>query len=988
MKKYHRRLKKFYKELKKRFNHYINGTKGVISLFLAILMVPFATIAGSLINAARINSAVAIFDEALCNASNSTIGTYDAFLRKRFGMLAMSQNTAAYGTEYTAQDLISDTFEFYMKQNLGSLSNTYTSFDVSATGVYPLADTDVLLSQVLEAGKYSVPAKLVIDGLSLDDLLNSITKSLSMGNSILGTLSAATGMADKLSICEEKLDKLSEQISVSETANSEYDKEYNNFVSAVSAYNTLIDEINQKISEKQNAVDNAETKVSQCQTALDAEGEKIPNLLQEIENMENEKDSKGNKVDNTEKISEYKENHKDEMADYNTALENLNSAKSELSSAKTELDNVISSYSNELSEKRTSVTDAKSKYVTSIDSFASKLQATGEAVIAAQSSISDAINSGVSLAGNITSTLYEAQKQGVDNQIEDMEKNRDAAGERGDKTAEYLWQDEIDAKKETKSEIDNENKVAKAYNSANSIAINTMKSFTNEDYQGLYAEAYSRLITLKSNVQSYDVSTDSTTRLSDASSYYEAISINLTSGDVDKLEENLGREIENSSFIALVKAIVGFVKAIFTLSTWYDQNLCANINTVNYNSIGGLPSKKDRSDGSQYSLKSEYADVDQQKSDYYKNLLGEYSNNPAVTGSADTYEDIINTIMTSMNTISALNWEKWTKILSNLKTLVTECGNIIISFSSLLVNLVKIVVNAVEQKILLSGYIAYNIPNRTTYTGKALTGAGYALPNKDSEQQGYAFYGAETEYIIKGSLSEIENQSSIFNRIYLVRFVFDIASIFSNEEVATLAGEAGSATFGIGTVVVYILYLIAEPFVDTLILVNSGSIPVVKSKVFLTPSGVPDLISKFLKISLTEEQKNTAYQKIIKVASIGQASDSFAENYADAISSGIKDPDLPKENKFVQTWEFDYTKTLIIIMTLFTSTDKMVSRLADIVQMEGSYDAVNRIDRYTFNLDQSYTYLRAAGTFKANEFIKISNETGLNSKKRVVYRGY
>lgn len=983
------RLKRIYKKLNKGFHRYINGTKGVISLFLAILMVPFATIAGSLVNAARINSAVAIFDEALCNASNSTLGTYDEFLRKRFGMLAMSQNTASHGTGYTAQDLISETFEFYMEQNLGALSNTYTNFDVSATGVYPLADTDVLLSQVMEASKYSVPAKLVIDGLSLDDLLSNLTDSLSLASSIFGTLSAGASMADKFSACEEKLDALSTQITASETARTEYDTAYSEFVSAVNAYNTLIDEINQKLAEKQTAVNNAETKVSQCQTTLDTEAEKISDLLDEIEDMENEKDSNGNKVDNTEKIAEYKETHKDEMAAYNTALENLNTAKGELTTAENALNNVISSYANSLSEKRSAVTSAKSTYATKIGNFADELLATGEAVIAAQSSISSAINSGVSLAGNITSTIYEGQKQGINNQIKDMENSRDAAEERGDNTAKYLWQDEIDNANAKKTEIGNENKIASAYNSANSIAIDSLETFTTEDYQGLYAEAYGRLTTLKSNVQSYVVRTDSTTRLAGASSYYETISQILSAGDVNKLEENLGQEVASSSFIALVKAVVGFVKAIFTLTAWYDPELCANIDANNYSSIGGLPSTKDRSDGSQYSLKSEFADVDQLKSDHYKELLGEYSNNPAVAGSATTISNVMDTITNSINTISTLNWDDWTKILSNLKTIATEIGNIVTSVVSFIANLVEIVTNAITQKILLSGYIAYNIPNRTTYTGKALTGAGYSLPNINSTHQGYAFYGAETEYIIHGSMSETANQSSLFNTIYLLRLVLNIAGVATNGEVATLAGEAGAATFGIGTVVVYILYFIAEPFVDTLILVNSGSIPIIKTKVYLTPSGIPDLISAFFKLSLTEAQKNSAYQKVIKVASVGQASDQFAENYADAISSGISDPDLNTGgNAFTESWDFDYTKTLILIMTLFTSTDKMVSRLADIIQMEGSYDAVNRIDRYTFNLDHSYTYLRATGTFEANEFIKISNGNGLNSKERIVYRGY
>lgn len=906
MRKRQGKIKRIYKKLRSGFHHYINGTKGVISLFLAILMVPFATIAGSLVNAARINSAVAVFDEALCNASNSTLGTYDEFLKKRFGLLAMSQNTASHGSGYTAQDLISETFEFYMEQNLGALSNTYTNFDVTATGVYPLADTDVLLSQVLEAGKYTVPAKLVIDGLSLDDLLDNLTESLSLASSIFGTLSAGASMVDELSACEDKLTALTTQITASETAGTEYDTAYNDFVAAVNTYNALIDEYAQKLSEKQAA-----------------------------------------------------------------------------------LNDVISSYTNALSEKRTAVTNAKSTYVAKIDNFASELKATGEAVIAAQSNVYSAINSGVSLAGNITSTIYEYQKQGVENQIKDMEKNRDAAAERGDNTAKYLWQDEIDAAKEKKTEISNENKLAGAYESATSTAIDSLKTFTAEDYQGLYAEAYGRLIALKSNVQSYVIHTDSTTKLSSASSYYETISQILSAGDVDKLKDDLGREIENSSFIALVKAVVGFIKAIFTLTVWCDPELCANIDTNNYSSIGGLPSMKDRSDGSQYSLKSEYADVDQQKSEHYKDLLGGYSNNPALAGSATTTSNAMDTMANSINTISNLNWGDRTKIFSNLKTIAVEIGNIITSVISFVANLVEIVTGAITQKILLSGYIAYNIPNRTTYTGKALVGAGYSLPTVNSTHQGYAFYGAETEYIIHGSLSETDNQSSLFNTIYLLRLVLNIRGVATNGEVATLAGEAGAATFGIGTVVVYILYFIAEPFVDTLILVNSGSIRIIKSKVFLTPSGIPDLIQKFLKLSLTEGQKNAAYQKIIKVASIGQASDSFAENYADAISSNIKDPQISSQEKqFTKSWDFDYTKTLILIMTLFTSSDKMLSRLADIVQMEGSYDAVNRIDRYTFNLDQSYTYLRATGTFEANEFIKISNGTGLNSKERVVYRGY
>jgi len=82
--------------------------------------------------------------------------------------------------------------------------------------------------------------------------------------------------------------------------------------------------------------------------------------------------------------------------------------------------------------------------------------------------------------------------------------------------------------------------------------------------------------------------------------------------------------------------------------------------------------------------------------------------------------------------------------------------------------------------------------------------------------------------------------------------------------------------------------------------------------------------------------------------------------------------------------EFDYTKTLIILM-MFWSSDTLLKRLADVVQMESTHNAAGA---YTFSLADSYTYLRASGKFTSNEFIKLSDSEGLNSTKRVVYRGY
>ena len=216
----------------------------------------------------------------------------------------------------------------------------------------------------------------------------------------------------------------------------------------------------------------------------------------------------------------------------------------------------------------------------------------------------------------------------------------------------------------------------------------------------------------------------------------------------------------------------------------------------------------------------------------------------------------------------------------------------------------------------------------------------------------------------------------------MIRLIYDIGFILINSEVTSIASEAGAATFGIGTIVVYGLYFIAEPLVDTFILLNGGQVPIIKTKIYLTPSGIESLISAFYGLKLTSDQKNEAYKQVINVMSSGTVDESYSENYADAVSAfGTSKSTLMNEVTF------DYTKTLIIIM-MFKNSNVLLDRLADIIQMEGTYYAKSENKNYIFDLDNSYTYLRASGKFSANEFIKISGSGILNSTNRIVYRGY
>lgn len=967
-----------FKKKLKFLNKYINGTNGVISLFLAILMVPFASIAGVLVNSARINSAVALFDEALCSASNSTLGTYDKFLRERFGLLAMDQNTASGGSGYTVQQLIQDTFKEYMDKNINVVSNTYDTSTVSATGVYPLADTDVLLSQVYEASKYTVPAKLVVDGFSIEDIIKALTKDLDSVTRLFSSISSGAAVVDKVANCGDKFTALNDKIKSLDENKTSYDNAYTEFKNAVDEYNSIIDEINNKKEEIQKQIDSLNSDISDAEKKFKEEKEKAPELSKQIEDLENEKDINGKPVDNKEKIKKIEEDNKDTLKGYLDAKKNLKEKQDELKEKKDALDGVEASYTNELNTKRENVTNKKNSYVSKINSYASSVKSAGNAAADAQNSITELQGATNSLITDVSNQMYSSQKKQIDNTIEDYGKEKEKAKNSGDTKKEQYYNDEITKLKDKKNQIDNDYTLDKAVSSSSSAAVSTIKMFSQQDLKSQYSLVYGNLIELKNKVDNdYNV-VSGIQKMDDTSSYYiSGIQDILTSEQIEDLQKNLSDEICSSSFFTVMKTMVSFIKALFKISLDYDPELTATINNTYYrNSIGGLPSKKSRTEGGIYSLKSPYQETDKKLSDYFKTEINSYSNSLNATGSVNGISNTIMTLIASLNDINECcdkdNWH-WYNVWSNLKKLGKAVWEIVKSITQLIGKAVETLATAVGEKFLLSGYIGYNIPNRTTYTGSGLMGKSYSLPNAGSAKQGYAFYGAETEYILHGSYSETENQEETVKIILAIRLLFNIYTVFTNMEIEAIASAAGSFTFGIGTLVVYMLYLVAEPTIDTVILANGGSVAIKKDTAYLTPTGIIDLIGAISTLKLNDTQKNDIYTKAVETSGAQGLSPTYTK---------------PNSNKIIEKINsINYTKMLIIMM-MFTNYKTLLNRLSDVIQMEASYNAATRIDSYVFDLDKCFTYLRASGNFTTNQFIKISNSSKIYSKNRIVYRGY
>lgn len=989
------------------FKKYINGTKGVISLFLAILMVPFVSIAGVLINAGRINSAVAIFDEALCNASNSTLGTYDKFLRERFGLLAMSQNTANGGTQfgntspnYTADQFLNDLFVYYMEQNVGSLSNTYMTTDMSAQGLYPLADPKILRGSVLQSSKITVPAKLIADWGSVDNMLKKLTSGFDLFEKFTETLGSGAKVVSGVDKLLEKQDALEKQIDKCNEARTAYNTAYTEFETAANSFNTLVDNINYwagQVTTYQNQLNELDKKVVDINNQIAAKTQMIKELKEDTKN-----DHKEEIETLEEEIKSLKEEREEKAPGYNATVSNLSSAKS-----------TLSSYKNQFSGKRSTAISKKDAYYAKIIVLRDDINNTATAVVAFQDSLKSLVNSGQELIGNAVSTGYEVAKAGI-------EKNQTKIAEDNEF---YKYQKTL-AEYEGETERVNDcynmlQENASAYNglvqkenyydnskAAVEAAQGTMKTvnsglteFVDRDIKAEYTVIYNKLEELRLKVSGRPVP-NSYSRLVYSDCHYDVVNP-LEKAEIGQLLENIKDQFVNNAGWTALKAALSFFEALLTINLDHHWELNSVVDPSKYSANGGLPSQIDRD---VHPLSSPYDAEDAALSQAYKDLLSDYGSGSGEDFTGSNSQDLITTIVDNfyilwdgivdfqLKKLSAM-WDAVTAMFNAF----TQLGGFSEVFSA-----AGGIASAMINNVWLVGYITYNTSNRTTYQGKALTGASFGLPTA-ANTDGYLFAGAETEYIFHGSMDEVKNQQAVFWALMIERALFNIGNILADGTIQTIANTLGSFTFGIGAVLTDILFLFLESAVDVIIMANGGNIPMVKTFVYVTPTGIPKLVEKVFTLSLSDSQQKKLYESVSdKAYQINEKAKDVAITYGEYGDYYEKNVELPRydeykqqekelkeKNRISDMFVFTYTKALQLYMVVLCSPLNNINRLADIIQMEAAYKAATgQVAGYNFNLDKSYTYIRASGSFTSNVFIQVGEDDTLNSKHRVIYNGY
>ena len=1019
-------------------------TRGAIAIFLAMLMMPFVTIAGALINAARFDSAYSVYYQSMSNAADSTLAEWDPFLKKRFGLMAVEQKTTVDETN----SALTTTFTEYLGYNTETLSNTYMTTRASCVGMYSLADKNVLLNQIMEYSKYSVPTKLILDGINIDRIISDF-ENMIPGHELFGFFSSGADLGGAIMDLGTAMDGYEDASHEVEEAQKRFTEEYRAFETALSNLSSkkaererTVQEYESKISNKSSEVAAAENNLSQLSDeakTLTDQRQKYEDMYTALKNLEKEGvtvlsqerikeiDPEGLVPDNIQKtvgafltyvetVIEDLDKKLDETAGENSsAYKEYQRLKGELSRLQSEYDGKLRVIDQSIAELTTTAETCKTDYLAAIDDYILKLNAQKAAMKQYDSAIEKASASVVSYADSTYDTLKNIDKDSLKDIKENAEK------EQADAQTRYqsgkIDEDEYNAIKERNQYIIqfcdtaiNNDDNGKTIADNTKDAINGVLEEVSEDLQD-YDEAWfdaqiAALTALKTNVSAFSVSSvgSSFSAASFQNTYYKDLFV-VTEQMVKDAEDKVLAELTKSSIWTIIKTLIDVITSLIKMALPFDPNLNTDIDRKYYESYD-------------WSNLESGNDEDRALSEYYRELFGSYS---ATDLSATAEYSLVESLLAVFDDLIYIKTHLISSAIASLfsfgsawKEIEARFDDIKIQFSNIL-SWVKNVAKTAYEKILLAGYLSYSTSCRTTYeSGKSLTGASFNLRGQSGTLEEYwdthpmnsigdfvglfktvftgennkCFVGAETEYLINGSDNEIVNQLFTFLEIYGLRLVLNLYTVVTNPEIASIA-----AATTIGAPIVYLAYILLEPLIDTMLITGGGGCYLIKSQPWMVPSGLASLFKEVTGLAANNAQINKKKQQfedaVNKYGNSGAIEDYQAyhldtvqseNNTVEAVNDGVK-----KMGKF--TYQ-DY----LLLYLMFCSPEKLLDRFRDIVEMEsvqnlyeksggGSWEGIK------FDLSHSYTYLRVEGGFQSNSFIRVTDDD-YSYEKIILYRGY
>jgi uncharacterized coiled-coil DUF342 family protein len=860
---------------------YINGVKGTIALFLAVLMTPFLTIAMLLVEMGRYNSAVSILDETLGVSSVSVLAEYDQYLQNRWGLLAVGQENDI-NTLYTSNVDI----------NKSVLGNSLTLNTLNAEGMYALSESEILYNQIMEYSKLNAPTTLGTNFLNLAEIVASFEKFKSLNN-ILSLITSGVDAVDSTITLVESADDLKKYANELDGLSSTYSANYTAYESAI---NELIDALAESRPDDEN----------------DEEGAK--EYDKNIENLtENAIATKSEYVETIDLIITNLTNYKTEMKECSTAITSI---QNDIASAVSSIENINA----ELSSKKADL-DALNKEIARMEA---------EGFNESSTSYSNALDYRASLEAEV-------------------------------------------------AELQTKKGVATATKNGLSSTTNEWKEAFNSYSDATIGSVITSFSDLKTKVNNLDISsiTSSSEKITPENYKYVSVSGYITAEDIDEYLAEQEKDLASGSLSALIEGITTFFNSILKLSLFYEPEL------------------------------SGYIDVN-----YYTEAFGGMPGEESANGGVMSVVSEIGSVLTDIKDFSAsLGKIKFIKALKALKSLIEDIGDLIENIVKFAVDICNNIIDLLTSydRLYYSTYTTFNLPCRTDYKNGNLsfkTMTGYSLPSSALPKQDInsssvsvfddlaalidtikfaaagsgddiTFSGAELEYVLYGSNSEVANQLYTFVALYLMRLLMDIPAVLDNGEVQILATASS-----FGYPVVMLLMILAEPLAETVLLANGGDVSFYPYTIYLTPSGLPQLIQQLVSIcKLTTDQQEAVKGKLVSAFGATMDDYDYQKTLYDFEASGGGGSGSSFMN-------FNYREYCFFLLLLTVTKEQQMARLSNLIQMETLSYYKTKGASYTFNLKNSYTYLSVDANVSVKQILPSLADSSLFTIDRKHYRGY
>lgn len=194
------------KAVRRFFRRFRKQIKGIISLFLALTLLPFSSFAILITESARYQNIAELLEEIIDGSAFSTLADYDAYLDKRFDLVATGQTVD-----------VSSNFSKYMTENMSALGKNATLKSAEAEGEFALSDPDILKAQIQENTGTEVVFEFVEDVGDIEEFFKNLKKNFGGGmETLVGTMDATQKSLDIVKDVTEVVECIKETVELYE----------------------------------------------------------------------------------------------------------------------------------------------------------------------------------------------------------------------------------------------------------------------------------------------------------------------------------------------------------------------------------------------------------------------------------------------------------------------------------------------------------------------------------------------------------------------------------------------------------------------------------------------------------------------------------------------------------------------------------------------------------------------------------------------------